>query len=118
MSWISSLDSFAGAREADAPLLALSAREWQVIGLAINEARRAAGSGIASLWASRWRRMFSLLTGVEAPRPLADPRLEALRGFVCAARTGRSGAETLAARLMELGFSADQVSAVRMLAAR
>ncbi|AGH48262.1 hypothetical protein G432_02675 [Sphingomonas sp. MM-1] len=114
MSWISSLDSFAGARETDAPLLALSAREWQVIGLAINEARRAAGSGIAS----RWRRMFGLLTGIEAPRPLADPRLEALRGFVCAARTGRSGAETLAARLMELGFSADQVSAVRMLAAR
>lgn len=117
MSWMPTLDSFDGmAGVATAPLLALSALEWQVIGLAIREAGRFGGGRIRA--ATRWRRLWSFVTGNETLRPLADPRLEALRSFVCAVRNGRRPVERLAGRLLELGFTCDQIGAVRLLAAR
>ncbi|SNS38305.1 hypothetical protein SAMN06295912_105152 [Sphingomonas laterariae] len=116
MSWMPITDSFEVAGAATAPLLALSALEWQVIGLAIREASRIGGGRIFA--ASRWRRLASLLTGSEALRPLADPRLETLRSFVCAVRNGHKLAERLATKLLDQGYSSDQVSAVRLLAAR
>jgi hypothetical protein len=115
MSWMPITDSFESvAGVASAPLLALSALEWQVIGLAIREAGRGGGIVVST----RWRKLVSLLTGRETTRPLADPRLETLRSFVCAARNGHRLAERLATRLIDLGFSRDQIVAVRMLAAR
>lgn len=117
MSWMPTLDSFEGmAGVATAPMLALSALEWQVIGLAIREAGRFGGGRIRAV--TRWRRLMSFVTGNDTLRPLADPRLEALRSFVCAARNGQRAAERLAARLIEFGFTRDQVGAVRLLAAR
>lgn len=117
MSWMPTLDSFEGvAGAARAPMLALSALEWQVIGLAIREAGRFGGGRVRA--ATRWRRFVSFVTGNEALQPLADPRLETLRSFVCAARNGHRLAERLAARLIEFGFTRDQVGAVRLLAAR
>ncbi|WP_380875567.1 hypothetical protein ACFB49_05100 [Sphingomonas sp. DBB INV C78] len=115
MSWMPITDSFESvAGVASAPLLALSALEWRVVGLAIREAGRGGGIVIST----RWRRLVSILTGNEATRPLADPRLETLRSFVCAARNGHRLAERLASKLFEFGFSRDQIDAVRMLAAR
>ncbi len=117
MSWMpvtESFESIAGA--AQAPLLALSALEWQVIGLAIREAGRFGGGRIRA--ATRWRRFVGFVTGNDTLRPLADPRLETLRSFVCAARNGHRAAERFAGRLLEMGFTRDQVGAVRMLAAR
>lgn len=117
MSWMPVTHSFEGAAGvARAPLLALSALEWQVVGLAIREAGRFGGGRIRSL--SHWNRLVRFLTGSEMLRPLADPRLETLRSFVCAARNGHRLAERLAGRLLEHGFTGDQVSAVRLLAAR
>lgn len=117
MNWMPIPDSFEGAAAmAQAPLLALSALEWQVIGLAIREAGRFGGGRIYAL--TRWRRLAGLLTGNDMLRPLADPRLETLRSFVCAARNGHRLAERLAGKLLEFGFTRDQVGAVRLLAAR
>lgn len=117
MSWMPVSDSFGNvAGAAKAPLLALSALEWQVIGLAIREAGRFGGGRAAAR--THWRRLVSLVTGSETLRPLADPRLEALRSFVCAVRNGHRLAERLASRLLEFGFTGDQVGAVRLLAAR
>ena len=50
MSWMPTLDSFEGvAGAARAPMLALSALEWQVIGLAIREAGRFGGGRIRAV---------------------------------------------------------------------
>jgi hypothetical protein len=47
--------------------------------------------------------------------PLADPRLETLRRFVCRVR-GRADVSDLSNRLTEFGYSQNQISAVAMLA--
>jgi len=47
--------------------------------------------------------------------PLADPRLETLRRFVCRVRD-RADASDLKHRLVEFGFHPNQVTAVAMIA--
>ena len=101
---------------AEAPLAALSALEWKVVSLAMREAANRGGGRVRA--PTRWRRLLGWFTGQDAVRPLADPRLEALRSFVCAARSGHRMVERLAGRLIEFGFDRDQISAVQALAAR
>lgn len=101
---------------ADAPLAAFSALEWKVVTIALREAAHWGGGRVQA--ATRWRQVMGWFTGQESVRPLADPRLEALRSFVCAVRSGHRMAERCAARLVECGFDGDQISAVRTLAAR
>lgn len=101
---------------ADAPLAVFSTLEWKVVMLAMREATGWGRGRIRT--ATRWRRLVSWFTGQDAVRPLADPRLEALRSFVCAVHSGHRMAGRCAARLIEYGFDRDQISAVRTLAAR
>lgn len=60
-------------------------------------------------------RMVRRAAGVAPKMPLADPRLETLRRFVCRVR-GRADASDLSSRLVEYGYSQNQISAVAMLA--
>lgn len=90
----------------------LSALEWKVVSLAMREAGEARGTGERRGWLGR---LFGSATGMRPRLPLADPRLEALRRFVCRVRD-RADVSELKPRLIELGFHPNQISAVAMLA--
>lgn len=90
----------------------LSALEWKVVSLAIREAAEAGCGTMRSSWLGRLVRRAA---GVAPKMPLADPRLETLRRYVCRVR-GRADASDLSNRLVELGYSPNQISAVAMLA--
>jgi hypothetical protein len=90
----------------------LSAIEWQTVALALNDAGtramvRPGGDWMAGLW--------RIITGASVARPLADPRLEALRGFVCDARRRRRIDITLAEQLLQHGFNTRQIEAIALL---
>lgn len=96
---------------------ALSDLEWKVVAIALREA----GDGCGVRPADRGgalARFWRAVTGFEPRRPLADPRLETLRRFVCTARRRRDEATALAARLIDMGFSRRQLDAVTLLARR
>ena len=97
--------------EAQVDVPPLSALEWKVVSLAMREAGdavRAEGRG----WLTR---LFGSATGLRPKLPLADPRLETLRRFVCRVRD-RADVSELKPRLIELGFHPNQIKAVAMLA--
>lgn len=95
-------------------LLTLSPVEARVCALALAEAARGRGTTFA---ATRWHRAIAWLTGRDIPRPLANPRLEALRRFVCAVRGGHARACDFGRALLDLGYSREQVHALRQLSA-
>lgn len=93
----------------------LSRGEWQAVAVALNDAARhpwggfAAGAGPLAR-AARW------LTGAQSPRPLADPQLDAVRRFVCAARGGGGRLRDLAPELRGFGYTPAQIEALRLIA--
>jgi len=99
-----------GGTRADIP--SLSALEWKVVSLAMREAGEAGHAGIGRGWLAR---LFGSAAGLRPKLPLADPRLEALRRFVCRL-CDRADVSDLKPRLIELGFHPGQISAVAMLA--
>ena len=99
--------------ETEASTPPLSALEWKVVSLAIREAGEAVMSG--SRRRGWFGRMIDGTTGRRPKLPLADPRLETLRRFVCRVRD-RADVSELKPRLIELGFHPNQISAVAMLA--
>ena len=92
----------------------LSDLEWKVVSLALREAGESV-IGEPGRLGRQLRALWSAVTGWEPKRPLADPRLETLRRFVCTQR-GRRDAAHLAARLLGMGFTPSQLSAVTLLA--
>jgi hypothetical protein len=91
----------------------LSALEWKVVSLAMREAGEiGCVDGLSRSWIGRFVRRAS---GAAPKMPLADPRLETLRRFVCRVR-GRADVSDLSNRLTEFGYSQNQISAVAMLA--
>lgn len=96
----------------------LSRTEWQAVRIALNDA---AACGCVETpregWRARIARLWILLTGNEPARPLADPRLEALRRFVCATRRLHRPAERHVPALVALGFNRAQVDAIALLSA-
>ncbi len=91
----------------------LSALEWKVVTLAMREAGEAGAGGTRR---RGWlRRMIDGGTGLRPKLPLADPRLETLRRFVCRVRD-RADVSELKHSLIELGFHPNQISAVAMIA--
>jgi hypothetical protein len=98
----------------------LTGLEWKVVALALREASDGGCGGIVppSRLTRLFRRIAHALTGWEGPRPLADPRLETLRRFVCTSRWGHHDAAALAQSLLQQGFSQPQVRAVAMLVGR
>lgn len=102
----------------DGRVPALSDLEWKVVAAAFNDAsshscgdRRKAGR-IKSLL----RSIVFGLTGLRPPQPLADPRLEKLRYFLCATTTHGKPPERAARDLADAGFSDAQLEALALLA--
>ncbi|WP_232475827.1 hypothetical protein [Flavisphingomonas formosensis] len=98
----------------------LSPLEWKVVALALREAgdRGCGGYTPPSRVGTFFRSVLRILTGYQGQLPLADPKLETLRRFVCTARGHAEAAADLGRKLVELGFSKGQVAAVAMLAQR
>jgi hypothetical protein len=96
----------------------LSRTEWKAVSIALSDAETyscvPAQRGVI---ASKISNVFHLLTGIERKRPLADPKLETLREFVCATRRTRKAPEQLVPRLIDQGFNYAQVEALALLAA-
>ena len=95
----------------------LSTAEWQAITVALRDAERFACSAPKDSAEGRMMRLFRMLTGIEKPRPLADPRLDAVRRFVCASRRNVARAREIASELTAFGYSRDQIEALRIVAA-
>lgn len=93
----------------------LNPLEWQAVSVALNDAAQC-GCG-STKRPGRWARFLAWATGIEARRPLADPRLESLRAFVCAVRRRRREADALAPDLAAHGFNDRQIAALALLAA-
>lgn len=92
---------------------ALSNAEWHAVSIALNDAATyRCASGAKQGWLGRF---FTLLTGIEPQRPLADPRLETIRRFVCAQRRKPEVAERMVPELEAQGLSRAQVEALALL---
>ena len=88
------------------PSAALSPIEARVVELALADAP-------SSLKTARWRRSIATLLGLRPARPLASPRLEALRRFVVLTRHAGQATADEAARLLGFGFTREQLCAVQ-----
>ncbi|HEY0271506.1 MAG TPA: hypothetical protein VGC10_11015 [Sphingomonas sp.] len=97
----------------DAPVL--SRMEWQAVAVALNDADRHP-CGREAGTEGRLARALRWLTGAQAPRPLADPRLDAVRRFVCAVRGGGDRLRDLVPELKDFGYSPAQIEALRLVA--
>lgn len=95
----------------------LSRAEWLAVSIGIQDAMKGGcwAPPAAGPLTSGFKRLTRVLTGIEPPRPLADPRLEALRRFVCSARRQRDDADDHARALLEHGFNPAQVEAITLL---
>ncbi len=96
----------------------LSALEWQVVAAAFNDAsgHSCGNARKPSRLTSGLRRLLEALTGLRAPPPLADPRLEKLRFFLCFTRDKGRPSRQAWEELLELGFSEAQTEALALLA--
>ncbi len=63
-----------------------------------------------------FRHLLEAVTGLKAAQPLADPRLERLRFFLCFTRDNGRPSRRIWEELLELGFSEAQVEALALLA--
>jgi hypothetical protein len=95
----------------------LSTAEWQAVAVALRDVERYPCLTRAPGKEGRFSRLFRALTGIEEPRPLADPRLDAVRRFVCASRRNLARAREIASELADFGYSRDQIEALRIVAA-
>jgi hypothetical protein len=91
--------------------------EWNTVYVAFSDA------GIGTCRANRpsalrrvLRRLVVLLTGIRPATPLANERLDALRRFVCTARTHGAPSPGLWSELIACGYSKAQVEALALLA--
>ena len=98
--------------DAGAQFPPLSPLEWKVVSLAMREAGEHGCDARQRGWLGR---LLGQAHGFRPRLPLADPRLETLRRFVCRL-VDRADTSELAPRLIELGFHPAQISAVTMLA--
>jgi hypothetical protein len=95
----------------------LSTAEWQAVTVALRDVERFACATSDGKPEGVFSRLFRAITGIERPRPLADPRLDAVRRFVCASRRNMARAKEIARELLDLGYSDDQIEALRIVAA-
>src|SRR3546814_6213633 len=92
----------------------LSRIEWQAVSIGLQDAAKC-GCGELPRPGSLRSRLSRMLTGIAAPRPLADPRLEAVRNFVCATQRHRRRADEYATALEQQGFNRAQIEALALL---
>jgi hypothetical protein len=94
----------------------LSQNEWAAVAVALNDARDC-GCATAPYPEEPGivRRAIGFLFGLRTRTPLADPRLEAIRTFVCASYRRRQPALELARPLEDHGFNIAQIKAMGQL---
>jgi len=98
---------FTGATPcAEIGLPALSPIEARVVELALAD-------GPSTLATASWRRTLTAMLGLRPAKPLASPRLEALRRFVVVVRHKPACAADEWGKLLGLGFSPEKLCAVR-----
>lgn len=95
--------------------LLLSKTEWQAVSVALVDASKCGCTAAAK--SGPLGRLFRALTGISGQTPLADPRLEAVRSFVCETRRYRRPAEAHVPALLDHGFNRSQVEALALLSA-
>lgn len=94
----------------------LSGSEWAAVSVALRDAQRCGcAAEAANTRPGALRRAVRFVFGSRRPTPLADPRLEAIRRFVCASNRRRGPVDGLAALLAEHGFSTAQINALHLL---
>lgn len=96
----------------------LTSLEWQVVAAAFSDASGhvCGSSRKPSRLAAGFRRLIAALTGLQPPKPLADPRLEKLRLFLCVTRDRGQPSQRGWQDLLQLGFSEAQIEALALLA--
>ncbi len=96
----------------------LTALEWQVVAAAFSDASgHSCGSARKpSRLVAAFHGMIRAVTGLRPPQPLADPRLEKLRYFLCFTRDHGRPSQRTWNELLELGFNEAQVEALALLA--
>lgn len=95
----------------------LSQNEWAAVAVALKDANDC-GCATEPLPSEMGivHRAFGALFGARGRTPLADPRLEAIRRFVCASYRKRQPANEFAKPLEEHGFNSAQIEAMGRLA--
>jgi hypothetical protein len=91
----------------------LSRAEWHAVSIALHDADQHACASSQKPGFLGW--LYTAITGNEPQRPLADPRLESIRRFVCAMRRKPDVAETLIPELEAQGLTRAQVEALALL---
>ncbi|MFZ3482571.1 hypothetical protein [Sphingomonas sp. 3-13AW] len=95
--------------------LTLSQVEWQAVSAAL---RSASDCGrVPATRAGPVRRIYRAVTGRTGATPSADPKLEAVRAFVCETSRQRRVAERYVPALLDHGFTSPQVAALALLSA-
>ncbi len=97
--------------------LDLDHAEWMAVSVALSDAAEldcAPPPAPGSLRA-RFARIGMMMTGRHPAPPLANPRLEAVRQFVCMKKRRSDEADDLVPELMALGFNHAQVQALALL---
>jgi hypothetical protein len=92
----------------------LSQLEWQAVSIAL---RDAAQCGCGASGTGPVRRFYRAVTGSKDLNRLADPKLEAVRSFVCETNRQRRIAERHVPALLAHGFTDRQVNALALLSA-
>jgi hypothetical protein len=95
----------------------LTTVEWQAVTIALRDAEHAVDVAPQGQPEGRVSRVFRMLTGIERARPLADPRLDAVRRFVWASRRRIAKAREIGGELRAFGYSCEQIEALRLVAA-
>ena len=96
----------------------LSNLEWTAVSIALQDAHRCgcAPNPIASK-SGFLARLNHRLFGEPQPNGLADPKLEAVRRFVCTTARRRQRADEMMPALKAHGFSPAQIDALALLSA-
>jgi hypothetical protein len=95
----------------------LSQTEWAAVSVAFQDAAACGCSAVpATERPSLLGRVADTLFGARRPTPLANPRLEAIRQFVCTTRRQRQPAAHLVPVLADHGFNPAQIEAIALLA--
>ena len=93
----------------------LSQLEWKAVSDALADA---SNCGCGNRERPRLTsRLYRAVTGSQGPHPLADPKLEAVRNFVCETNRTRRVAKHHVPALLNHGFNDRQVDALALLSA-
>ena len=95
----------------------LNRSEWHAVSIGLREAAKCGCGAMPGSWLAGLTRFARRLTGRPESEPPADPRLEALRNFICATKRLRRRADEYVPDLLEQGFNRRQVEAIALLSA-